>query len=221
MEVRRLKIEVLNKGYVELVDYMGSDVDVVRTQRISYNKDVDESSDEDIKKFIFKLIKNGHESPFEHVVFRFKIKCPLFVQRQWFRHRIQSYNERSGRFTEYDQDFYIPDEIRFSNGNVEENDEIKKIFEETTKYQFKEYGELLDKGVQKELQRIILPMNVFTEFYWTINMRSLFNFLKLRTDKHSQCEIRQYQTQIMKLVEKVCPFTIDGFKKYVLNKQTR
>lgn len=221
-------IYLFNHGFVRLVDYMGDDKKVVNSQRVSFNlheKVYDSQRDENLIKF---LLENGHESPFEHVVFTFHIKCPIFVQRQWFRHRIGSFNEISQRYTEVREEFFIPENVRINNSKnkqvqtvINDSEKLEKLIEivnEVNLYTYSKYMELLELGIQREQQRIVLPLSVYTEFYWTVNLRSLFNFLQLRLDEHAQFEIREYQRQVYELVKDIVPITMKYFEQYYLSK---
>jgi len=209
---KQVKITVLDKGFVELVDVMGNDLSAVRAARVSYDMDVlDEERD---KKLIEFLLKNGHETPFEHIVFSFHVKCPIFVARQWFRHRIASYNELSGRYSKLSYEFYLPDPARLRKGaDIDGRAALEKI-EEVTRSAFQTYLELLKMGIPREVARIVLPLNLYTRFYWTVNARSLMNFLNLRADSHAQWEIQQYALAIAKIFKEKCPWTFEAFLKY-------
>jgi len=184
----------------------------VRAARVSYDMDVlDEERD---KKLIEFLLKNGHETPFEHIVFSFHVKCPIFVARQWFRHRIASYNELSGRYSKLSYEFYLPDPARLRKGaDIDGRAALEKI-EEVTRSAFQTYLELLKMGIPREVARIVLPLNLYTRFYWTVNARSLMNFLNLRADSHAQWEIQQYALAIAKIFKEKCPWTFEAFLKY-------
>ncbi len=216
---------VLDKGVVRLVDFMGGDDAVVQSARVSYGKGVT-NSDRD-RKLVFFLLANGHESPFEHSVFKFHIKCPIFVARQWFRHRIASYNEISGRYTEFEEELCLPENLRrqkMRNYQYQElagdlNDELKQKILEHYDNSFKLYHELLENGIAKEHARIVLPMALYTQFYWTINARALMNFLKLRMDEHAQYEIRMYANVIGEIFREKMPWTYEAFEKYILNEE--
>lgn len=198
-------MNVLDHGFVELEDMLGDDLTPARIARISY---MSESTPEGDKKLVDTLLKLGHESPFEHLVFTFHVKAPLFVSRQWFRHRIGSFNERSGRYTEYDEgEFYIPDNDR-SKG-------FSAVMEDAYKTAWLTYKNLLNNGEQKEVARMVLPLATYTEFYWTVNARSLFNFLKQRNTEHAQWEIRQYAKCVEQIFAEQCPVTYQAYKKYV------
>lgn len=205
------KIDVLDKGFVELVDHLGNDNTAVKAARISYKLDKTPKTFQDgmpdtDKKLLELLMKNGHGTPFEHIVFTFYIKAPIFVARQWFRHRIGSFNERSGRYTQFDDEFYIPTGKRAKN--------LDAFMSSTTQQIYKAYQNMLRRDVKKEVARMILPLNIYTEWYWTVNARSLMNFLNLRADTHAQHEIRQYAITVAQFFEKICPVTYKAFVGY-------
>lgn len=210
--------KVLNRGFVRLVDVLGDDLSVVKAARVSYGKDVSDSQKD--QKLIKFLMKNNHETPFEHVVFQFHVKCPLFVARQWFRHRWSSFNEISGRYVEMKDEFYIPSYFRtqkgknyiFENLSEEECNELYTKFDNYCKWAHNFYLKLIrEHGVAREQARMILPQSMFTEFYWTVNARSLMNFLKLRMDVHAQWEIRQYAKAMMEFFMDKTPWTAKTF----------
>ncbi|WP_041082726.1 FAD-dependent thymidylate synthase [Thermotoga profunda] len=203
-------IEVLDRGFVKLVDNMGNDISVVRAARISHGKEpIDEQRD---KKLLEHLLKSGHESPFEHIVFTFHIKCPIFVARQWMRHRIASYNELSGRYTELTDEFYLPD---FEKRTDKKQDEkARKIFEQAYEASYQCYKQLLEIGFQREIARLVLPLATYTQFIWTVNGRSLMNFLSLRADSHAQWEMQQFAIAVARIFKELCPWTYEAFVKY-------
>ncbi|HHV01836.1 MAG: FAD-dependent thymidylate synthase [Defluviitoga tunisiensis] len=218
-------LKVLDKGFVEIVDYMGGDRSAVRAARVSHGKDI--STDERDKNLIAYLMKNGHTSPFEHITFTFHVKAPIFVVRQWFRHRIgMSPNEISRRYTSKNVDeFYIPSNIRIQDiedkqkSVVVEDEGLKKqmieIIEEAYLKTYESYEKLINLGVAKELARIILPVGEYTEFYLTTNARALMHFLDLRASSHAQWEIQQYAIALAHFFQKICPWTYEAYIKYV------
>lgn len=204
-----MTIEVLDKGFVKLVDSMGDDTSVVRAARISHGKEpIDEQRD---RKLLEHLLKSGHESPFEHIVFTFHVKCPIFVARQWMRHRIASYNELSGRYTELADEFYLPD---FEKRIKEKNEQVKEIFEQAYEVSYQYYKQLLDFGLQREIARLVLPLATYTQFIWTVNGRSLMNFLSLRADSHAQWEMQQFAIAVARIFKQLCPWTYEAFLRY-------
>ncbi len=216
------EFKVLDYGLVRLVDFMGGDTAVVQSARVSFGKGA--TNDERDKKLIFFLLANGHETPFEHSVFKFHIKCPIFVARQWFRHRIASYNEISGRYTEMKEEFYLPENMRRQKARNykyevmqgELNDELRDKILKHYNSSFALYQELLEQGVAKEHARIVLPLSLYTQFYWTINSRALMNFLKLRMEEHAQYEIRQFANAIDQIFQDKMPRSHEAFMKYVV-----
>lgn len=205
-----MTIEVLDKGFVKLIDNMGNDISVVRAARISHGKEpIDEQRD---KKLLEHLMKSGHESPFEHIVFTFHVKCPIFVARQWMRHRIASYNELSGRYTELHDEFYLPDfEKRIDKGQSEK---ARQIFEQAYEVSYQCYKQLLEVGFQREIARLVLPLATYTQFIWTVNGRSLMNFLSLRADSHAQWEMQQFAIAVARIFKQLCPWTYEAFLKH-------
>jgi len=209
-------------GFIRLVDSMGDDMSVVKAARVSYGNE-SKGEDEDIK-LINYLMEHNHGTPFEHIVFTFHIRCPIFIARQWFRHRIGSFNEISGRYVKLHTDFFKPTAFR-QNHNENHQASIEGDFtEEETERMLQEYQyalevmsstyeSLLSKGVAREQARAILPVGTYTEFYWTVNARSLFNFLALRTDENAQEEIRDYAHLIKDLAEDIAPWSFEAFWK--------
>jgi len=180
------KIDVLNNGYVELVDILGNEKRILEVARISYGKSVGNNDENLIKR----LLKNEHWSPFEQVSFTFKVKCPIFIARQWMRHRTGKYNEVSRRYTKKNWDYYIPTVDLISDKKI--RDYIISIMETQTK----EYNLLLEKNVKPEIARMIMGTGFNTEFYFTIDLRNLLHFLKLRKDNHAQYEMQEYANAI-------------------------
>lgn len=213
---------VLDKGFVRLVDFMGGDQGVVDSARVSYGgKARGEEAD---KKLIAYLLKHKHETPFEHSVFKFHVKTPIFVMRQWIRHRIASTNEISARYTEVKDEFYIPEkwraqDVKNKQGSVAapalDHQELTAKFDAQIKACLKLYREMLGAGVAREMARMILPVNAYTEFYWTINARSLMNFISLRADVHAQWEIQQYAEAIADYFKQKMPWTYDAYLRSV------
>jgi len=216
--------KLLDKGFVRLVDFMGGDRAVVQAARVSHGQK--SKGEEKDRNLIEYLLRHGHETPFEHAVFKFHIKCPIFVARQWFRHRWASYNEISGRYTEMPCEFYVPDHFRTQKAkNYAYEDlspsHVKDLREKIERHyhiSYELYEEMLRRGVAKEMARIVLPLALYTQFYWTVNARSLMNFLKLRTDVHAQYEIRVYAEKIREIFQQKMPWTFEAFKKHILEK---
>jgi thymidylate synthase (FAD) len=216
---------VLDNGFVRLVDFMGGDAAVVQAARVSFGKGVTE--DERDRKLVHFLLANHHETPFEHSVFKFHIKCPIFVARQWFRHRMASYNEISGRYTTMSDEFCLPETLRtqktrnykYALLDPKINSELKEKILAFYNSAYALYQELLQHGVAKEHARIVLPLSLYTQFYWSINARALQNFLHLRLEEHAQYEIRLYAMAIADIYQEKMPWTYEAFLKYVLRRE--
>ncbi len=216
--------KVLDRGFVKLVDFMGGDYSVVESARVSFGEGT-KGPRQDIR-LIRYLLKHKHETPFEHSVFKFHVKAPIFVARQWFRHRIGSFNEISLRYVEYKDEFYIPEFMRRQAEKdkqasllepVEESDELVEELEEHYRMVKAFYDKLLEKGVARELARTILPMGTYTQFYWSVNARSLMNFVRLRADEHAQWEIQQYANVIARMFRALMPVTFKFFVDFVFD----
>jgi thymidylate synthase (FAD) len=212
--------KVLDKGFVKLVEFMGGDQRAVDSARVSFGSvSKGEAAD---RKLIEYLLEHGHFSPFEHSVFQFHIKCPIFVARQWMRHRIASYNEISARYTEVHDEFYFPSEFRAQDrsnrqGSLPSSSLDQKkmldIYDRAVKASYAAYQELLDAGAAREMARMVLPVAQYTQFYWSINARSLLNFISLRADSHAQWEIRRYAEAIQGMFSAKMPWTWEAWAK--------
>ncbi len=214
---------VLDFGFVRLIDFMGGDQAVVQAARVSFGKGAaDDGRDQKLIQF---LLANHHETPFEHSVFKFHIKCPLFVARQWFRHRMASYNEISGRYTTMKEEFCLPQSLRsqktknyqYEQLPPELNEPLKAKMANSYEAAYALYQALLENGVAREHARLVLPLSLYTQFYWTINARSLQNFLGLRMEEHAQFEIRQYADAIAAVFQQKMPWTYAAFVKFVVH----
>jgi len=221
--------KVLDKGFVRLVDYMGSDKSIIQAARVSYNANNKEHTQESDAKLINYLMKHQHTSPFEMCEITLHIKAPLFIARQWMRHRTASYNEISARYTEPNDDFYIPhiDNIKKQHAGNKQcsgdellNESIAGYFINITyntgKNFLKEYKYLNGDSVNlaREMNRINMPVNYYTEFYYKTNLKNLLHFLKLRTHTHAQFEIREYANVVMDIVTKWCPVASKAFMEH-------
>lgn len=222
------EIKCLDKGFIRLVDYMGDDSSIVQAARVSYGKGTKTKRAD--RELIRYLIRHRHTSPFEMVEFKFHVKLPIFVARQWIRHRTANVNEYSGRYSEMKDEFYLPDieQIRpQSTSNrqgrgeqpleEEQAKQVLNIFEQAHELLYKEYKWLLSIDLARELARINLPLSTYTEWYWKIDLHNLLHFLKLRLDLLAQYEIRQYAKAIMELIEPIVPVTIEAFRDYLLD----
>ena len=196
-------------GKIELIDMLGSDQRVIDAARICWDS-FDKGSPDSNQKLIRHLIKKGHGTPFEHVVFTFKVKCPIFVARQWMRHRICSYNERSLRFCSSKREFYNPYSIK---------DEWHQDYIASCNCSFDTYEWMVGTGVPKEEARLVLPLSTMTEFLWTINLRSLMNFLTLRLDKSAQKEIRRFAETIYGILREKMPIVGRCFEEQLSERE--
>jgi thymidylate synthase (FAD) len=200
-----VKINCLDKGFVEMVNSMGTDADIVRAARVSY--DSKEHTEEDDNKLIDTLMMRGHTSPFEMCEFVFHCKMPIFVARQWVRHRTASINEKSLRYSEFSDEFYTPSGLPYYQ---------EYIIKDNAHSSSCDYHNLTRDGVPKETARITLPVSAYTEWYWKCDLHNIFNFLRLRLHKSAQEEIRQYANAIAFFVKGVAPRAYKAFEKHVL-----
>lgn len=200
------KRDVLNAGYVKLLEFMGGDEAVIRNARLCWRSE-DKSNPQADRNLIKHLITKGHWSPFEAMVFTFKVKAPIFVARQWMRHRIGSYNEESLRYCVAEREFFIPEGL---------NDSLEWAWRQNNERQFSAYELAVKAGMPKEQARSLLPLGIYTKFYWTVNGSSLMNFLRLRTHPSAQKEIRDYAGAILEMVKEVAPISFSMFEALVL-----
>lgn len=222
------EIGVLNRGFVRLVDYMGGDARIVQSARVSYGTGT-KSIREDAA-LIDYLLRNEHTSPFEQVVLTFHIKTPIFVARQWVRHRTARMNEISGRYSVMADEFFVPaqEDVRPQSTTNKQgrssktlDQPIRDAFLESIvtdqKQLFTHYESYIADDVARELARINLPLSLYTEFYWQIDLHNLFHFLKLRLDGHAQKEIRDYGLALASCARAVAPVAYGAFERYFLN----
>ncbi len=224
-------INVLNNGYVRLVDHMGSDLSAVRSARVSYDADWRDASKTSDRALLRYLVRNRHTSPLESIVFTFEVKAPIFVLRQWHRHRTWAYNEVSARYTELPEDFYIPREeditTQHSDNKQMRSDELNSDAYGMTiditnqnEYSFSTYKELLASECPRELARTILPVGTYSRMFATVNLHNLFHFLKLRLHPHAQKEIQVYGLAMLELIRPIVPILVEAFEDYILNAVT-
>jgi thymidylate synthase (FAD) len=223
-------IPVLDRGFVRLVDFMGGDMAVVEAARVSFGQG--SKGEERDRRLIDYLMRHEHGTPFEMAVFKFHVKAPIFVARQWFRHRMGSYNEISYRYVEVADEFYVPDRLRAQDAKnkqasvvgaftEEEHARGRALIEEAYRACYARYQELLAMGVARELARIVLPVGMYTQFYVSYNARSLMNFIRLRTGEGAQPEIRLYAEALSRLFERKMPWTYDAFRRFVLQPEEK
>jgi thymidylate synthase (FAD) len=216
------QIDVLDHGFVRLDAAMADDLSVANAARVSFARrktELDEA-DEGLIRF---LMRDRHGTPFEHNAFRFHIRTPIFVAREWFRHRIGSFNEFSMRYARATDEFYVPtaEDVRSQVGKPgaysfepvapelaeHTRAELQKVYDVA----YSTYEQLVEAGVARELARAVLPVGAYTEFYWTVNARSLMNFLSLRSAEAAQREIRRYAEACEQLFATAMPVTYDAF----------
>jgi thymidylate synthase (FAD) len=219
------KFPVLNKGFVRLVDYLGGDARVVQSARVSYGAGTKTWRED--AGLIDYLLRNAHTSPFEQVVLTFHVKLPVFVARQWIRHRTARLNEISGRYSVLKDDFYVPAlqdiapqsadnkqgraDSAFSNAA-----RIQEVLAAGQKKAYDDYTGFVEEGLAREIARVNLPLSLYTEWYWQIDLHNLFHFLKLRLDFHAQREIRLYAGVLFELAKKVAPCSCASFEEHIL-----
>jgi thymidylate synthase (FAD) len=215
-------IPVLDHGFVRLDQAMADDLSVVNGARVSFAKHKTEMDDSDAGLIRF-LMRDRHGTPFEHNAFRFHIRAPIFVAREWFRHRVGSFNEFSMRYARATDDFYVPaaDDVRTQVGKpgAYSFDPVSEEIAETTREELKQiyeaaygtYERLVERGVARELARAALPVGAYTEFYWTVNARALMNFLSLRNAETAQREIRRYAEACERFFAERMPVTYEAF----------
>ncbi|MEB3197507.1 MAG: FAD-dependent thymidylate synthase [Candidatus Sericytochromatia bacterium] len=217
---------VLDKGFVRLIDYMGGDARVVQAARVSYGSGT-KSVREDAG-LINYLMKNAHTSPFEQVVLTFHMKLPIFVARQVIRHRTASLNEISGRYSVMKDEFYVPAPERVQaqsqlnkqgSGESLAPDLAEQVRQTLLNEQagiYANYESFLELDVARELARVNLPVSLYTEWYWQIDLHNLFHFLRLRLDWHAQMEVRAYAEVMADLARRVAPLCYEAFEEHVL-----
>ena len=216
------RIELLDHGFVRLDASMADDLSVANAARVSFARRKEELDDAD-RGLIRFLMRDRHGTPFEHNSFRFHIRCPIFVAREWMRHRIGSFNEFSLRYAKATDDFYVPalEDVRTQVGKPgaysfepvdpelaeTTREELRAVYEQA----YATYERLVEQGVARELARSVLPVGAYTEFYWTVNARSLMNFLSLRNSETAQREIRRYADAVEQLFAERMAVTYEAF----------
>ena len=220
---------LLDHGFIRVVDYMGDDSAVVQAARVSYGRGTRKTSED--AGLIRYLMRHRHSTPFEMCEIKFHVKLPLFVARQWIRHRMASVNEYSARYSVLDREFYLPDatqiaaQSRVNNqgrGEVlsaETAQEVLSILQRDALQCYDDYEQMLDPegmGVARELARINLTLNTYTQWYWKIDLHNLMHFLALRSDPHAQYEIRVYAQKMIEILKAWVPHTAQAFEEYRL-----
>ncbi len=221
--------KVLDHGLVRLVDFMGSDESIVQAARVSYGAGT--TKQRNTRNLLRYLLRNAHTSPFEQVIFVFHIKLPIFVARQLLRHRTARLNEISARYSVMKEEFYIPDgsiiakqdkknkqsreDVPFSPA---EQEKVRSQLKEHYEQAYRLYESLLEQGLAREIARICLPVSLYTEMYWQIDLHNLFHFLFLRLHPHSQYEMQVYAQAMLDIIKPLCPLAAEAFCDYILHK---
>lgn len=218
--------KILNSGFIRVVDYMGNDEAIVQAARVSYGTGT-KTRQED-SGLIRYLMRHHHSTPFEMLEIKLHVKLPLFVARQWIRHRTANVNEYSARYSILDREFYIPeaDDIRTQsltnkqgrseNFEIEKAIDFQQVISDSSEDSYTIYENLLANDVSRETARMVLPTNIYTQWYWKVDLHNLFHFLRLRADPHAQMEIRVYAEKICEIVKLWVPEAYAAFDEYVL-----
>jgi thymidylate synthase (FAD) len=222
------EIKVLDKGFVRLVDYLGGDERIVQSARVSYGAGTKTVRQD--RGLIHYLMRNEHTSPFEQVQLTFHTKMPIFVARQWVRHRTARLNEISGRYSIMRDEFYVPDASQMRGQSTDNkqarSDEklpdplVEKMlqeFEADQKHVYAHYEGMIEGGLARELARANLPLSLYTEWYWQIDLHNLFHFLRLRMDAHAQYEIRVFAEAMARCAKAVAPMAYEAFEDHILH----
>ena len=224
---KKIPVPGIDHGFVELIDYMGSDQSIVRAARVSYGAGTKSvSSDRGLIRY---LMRHRHTTPFEMVEFVFLVNLPIYVARQMIRHRTANVNEYSGRYSVILDEYDVPSmerikgqDMRNKQGRkgdlpVEVAEEFRKRLNKSSMDAYKDYLWALEHGVAREIARLFLPVNFFTRWYWKMDLHNLFHFLGLRLDAHAQWEIRAYSQIMADIVKKVAPIAYEAFEDFALN----
>jgi thymidylate synthase (FAD) len=235
-EILYSALPVLDHGFVRVIDYFGDDAAIVQAARVSYGKGTKKVSDD--RNLIRYLMRHRHSTPFEMCEIKLHVKLPIFVARQWIRHRTANVNEYSARYSILDREFYVPvpsqlaaqsTTNRQGRGDLLQGAAAEKALgaiENLSAEAYRVYEELLNEtrdgrtivpdapGLARELARMTLPTNYYTQWYWKVDLNNLFHFLSLRADSHAQYEIRVYADEICKIVERWCPMAYEAFEDY-------
>ena len=221
------KFAVLDKGFVRVIDYMGCDEAIVQAARVSYGEGTKTKRQDEA--LINYLVKHKHTSPLEMCEIKFHIKLPIFIARQWIRHRTANVNEVSARYSILPQDFYIPSPENISVQSTDnkqgrgetlspqEAQKVMQILQQDAQTCYQNYEQMINShNLARELARINLTLNFYTEWYWKIDLHNLLHFLNLRLHPHAQYEIREYAKAMFEIVQKWCPFAAGAFSKHII-----
>lgn len=238
-EILLQEIPVLDRGFVRVIDYMGSDEAIVQAARVSYGRGTKKVSED--RGLIRYLLRNSHTSPFEMAEIKLHVKLPIFVARQWIRHRTASVNEYSARYSILDNEFYLPKlsdlapqskrnrQGRSDELDREEAEAALELLRTEAERSYAAYQTLLNrdeqnveidpnrKGLARELARMAISLNFYTQWYWKIDVHNLMRFVRLRSDEHAQYEIRAYANVLLGIIRRWMPLTYEAFVDYQLN----
>jgi len=230
-------IKVLDHGFIRVIDYMGDDSSIVQAARVSYGKGTKKLNQD--KNLISYLMSHHHTTPFEMCEIKFHIKLPIFIARQWIRHRTANVNEYSARYSILDKEFYLPDISKIQTQSLvnkqgrnevvdpKQSERVLNILKEDALRCYHNYMELLNldektgqtrdssrEGIARELARMNLTLNYYTQWYWKIDLNNLLHFIRLRSDPHAQYEIREYSDKMLEIISQWVPFTYEAFLNY-------
>jgi len=233
-------IPVLDHGFIRVIDYMGDDSSIVQAARVSYGRGTKQSLQD--KGLINYLMRHRHTTPFEMCDIKFHIKLPIFIARQWIRHRTASVNEYSARYSILNNEFYVPEKVNLSaqskinkQGRSDTDlpddvaNKVLSIIKEDSEKCYDHYVEMMNEdadgnvidentvGITRELARMNLTLNHYTEWYWKINLHNLLHFLALRADSHAQYEIRVYAQAMLDVVKAWVPYAFEAFAEHSMN----
>lgn len=229
-EILGQKFPCLDHGFVRVIDYMGDDAAVVQAARVSYGDGTKTARDD--RGLIRYLMKHRHTSPFEMCELKLHVKLPMFIARQWIRHRTANVNEISGRYSILKNEVYVPDLDNLQEQSKDNKQgrgdcldplvqlECANLIEKSCKNSFDTYDKLLDTGLAREVSRIVQPLNTYTEWYWKVDLHNLMHFLALRVDGHAQYEIRVFAEAIADIVKQWMPVTYEAFMDYRVGTKT-
>lgn len=232
-------LPVLDHGFIRIVDYMGDDNSIVQAARVSYGKGTKKTSQD--KGLINYLMRHRHTTPFEMCDIKFHIKLPIFIARQWIRHRTASVNEYSARYSILSNEFYLPEKIHLTPQSLtnkqgrsdeklpeDEATKILQILKEDAEHCHQNYIKMMNEdeegnivnedntGITRELARMNLTLNTYTEWYWKLNLHNLLHFVALRADSHAQYEIRAYADVMLDIIKKWVPYTYEAFAEHMI-----
>ena len=235
-EIMYEAIPILDHGFIRVVDYMGNDTSIVQAARVSYGKGTKKvNTDSGLIKY---LMRHWHSTPFEMCEIKYHVKLPIFIARQWIRHRTANVNEYSARYSILDKEFYLPAAEQLAaqsqgnrqvRGDIIKGDnakEVLKLLKDDAERTYKNYEEMLNErydgtiiddkksGLARELARMNLTLNTYTQWYWKTDLLNLMNFIRLRADDHAQYEIRAYADAMLDTLKKWVPTTYEAFMDY-------